>query len=72
MKSSDYRCPICDLLKTTHMKGKESFPMEIVCERCGSMMKRIWSAPFPIVHQGKCGNAANGYKSNTVNIKKTK
>lgn len=73
MKSSNYKCrnEECGNIQEIFIKLKDNFPKSIVCSKCYTHSKRIFTPLHSIIHQGKCGNYKNGYTSNSTNIKKT-
>ena len=71
MKPADYKCTFCKGITEFWIENDKKFPKTVICKICGWEATRIFSPLFPIVHQGKCGNSKNGYKSNEVKIKKS-
>jgi hypothetical protein len=71
MKYADYQCVNCQRVRTIHVPNLEIFPESVPCVVCQGDSLRKYTPLFPIVHQQKCGNSKNGYKSNPVKITKT-
>jgi len=71
MKSVDYKCIKCKKKYEKTYKDQEKILSKIICKNCKNDCIKIFSAPGIICHQGKCGNAKNGYASNPISIKKT-
>lgn len=71
MKPADYKCRGCNIIFEIWIKDNEDFLEYVSCKNCGLPCMRSYTPAFSIVHQGKCGNKNNGYKSNSVKIKKT-
>lgn len=72
MKSADFKCESCGEYRTISVYKSEDFPASIPCLICSGTCKRIYTPVPYICHQGRVGNAANGYTSTGGNIKKTK
>ena len=71
MKHSDYKCMKCGHIQDIWYRDSDEFDEYATCYKCGNKSKRMLSASYSIVHQGKCGNYKNNYTSSPVSIKKT-
>lgn len=71
MKSADYKCYKCNIIREIYVEDKMYFPKSIPCLKCEDICKRIFSPLYNICHRGKTGNSKNGYTSNPSPIKKT-
>jgi len=71
MKFEDFVCTYCGRVDDKTFRHGESIPDESTCSICGSRSKRKISSKGVIVHQGRSGNAKNGYTSTGGNIKKS-
>jgi predicted nucleic acid-binding Zn ribbon protein len=70
-KPSDYKCDNCGSIREIFVKFTDDFPKNIPCYKCGEEMRRVFAPAYKICHQGKTGNAKNGYTSNPGHVKKT-
>ena len=71
MKPADYKCKNCQHVFEFSVKDDESIPEYAICPECGHNGRRIYTPLASICHQGRAGNAKNGYQSSPVAIKKT-
>jgi putative FmdB family regulatory protein len=64
MPYSDYRCNVCGNVFDYYKKSfVEDFPSTIICNKCESEAKRIYSRLVFDIAEGKCGNSKSGYKT---------